>query len=132
MKNVAEQFVYNSKNLSPFAVSAEALWHAGLAPIPVGGEDGKKPLVTRFTKWEHRPGLSTIRKWIDKFPGANVGIVTGPLSGVSVVDVDSAAPLVQDQVIKRFGNTPLQTRTPRGGRHLYYRYNGEASADPII
>src|SRR5690242_14743953 len=67
----------NPKNLGPFASAAEPLWHAGLCPIPVGGEDGKKPLVAAFTKWKRRPGLGTIRKWIAKFPEANVGVVTG-------------------------------------------------------
>ena len=47
------------KDLGPFANSAENLWRVGLSPIPVGGEDGKKPLVTRFTKWKLRPGLNT-------------------------------------------------------------------------
>jgi DNA-binding XRE family transcriptional regulator len=116
-------------SLGPFAASAKVLWHAGLAPIPVGGEDGKKPLVTRFTKWKRHPGLKTILQWIRKFPEANVGIVTGPLSGVSVVEIDSADPVVQQAIVKRFGETPLQTRTPSGGCHLWYRHNGEACAD---
>src|SRR5215471_6429609 len=87
------------KDLGAFARAAETLWHAGLAPIPVGGEDGKKPLVTSFTKCKHRPGLNTIRKWIDKFPGANVGVATGPLSGVSVVDIDSVDPMLLRQIV---------------------------------
>jgi hypothetical protein len=113
----------------PFARAAEGLWRASLAPIPVGGEDGKKPLVTSFTKWRRRPGLSTIRSWIAKFPDANVGIVTGSLSGVSVIDVDSADLMVQRRMIDRFGDTPLKTRTPSGGCHLWYLHNEEASAD---
>jgi DNA-binding XRE family transcriptional regulator len=117
------------KDLGAFARAAEILWRAGLVPIPVGGEDGKKPLVTSFTKWKRRPGLSAIKKWIIKYPGTNVGVVTGPLSGVCVVDIDSAVPLVQQQMVERFGNTPLKTQTPRGGCHLWYRHNGEASAD---
>jgi Bifunctional DNA primase/polymerase, N-terminal len=118
-----------AQDLSPFAKVAETLWHAGLVPIPVGGEDGKKPLVTSFTKWKRHPGLSAIRKWIIKYPGANVGVVTGPSSGVCVVDVDSADPVVQRRMIERFGYTALKTQTPRGGCHLWYQYNGEASAD---
>jgi hypothetical protein len=117
------------KDLGAFVGAAETLWRAGLAPIPVGGKDGKKPLVTSFTKWKRRPGLNAIRKWIIKYPGANVGVVTGPLSGVCVVDIDSAVPMVQQQMVERFGNTPLTTRTPRSGCHLWYKYNGEASAD---
>jgi hypothetical protein len=62
----------DAKYLGPYAKVAETLWHAGLAPIPVGGEDGKKPLVTSFTKWRRRPSLDTIRRWIAKYPVANI------------------------------------------------------------
>src|SRR5215471_20044514 len=92
------------KDLGAFASAAETLWHAGLAPIPVGGEDGKKPLVTSFTKWKRRPGLNTISKWIEKYPNANVGVVTGPLSGISVVDIDSVDPLLQQQILEECGD----------------------------
>ncbi len=37
--------------------------------------------------------------------------------------------MVQQAIIEQFGDTPLKTRTPSGGCHLWYRYNGEASAD---
>ena len=138
MNQGAEQFArtgsepeYGAKDLGPFAGAAETLWRAGLAPIPVGGEDGKVPLVTRFTKWKRRPGLNVVRKWIVKYPAANVGVVTGPLSRVSVVDVDSADPMVQQQMVERFGDTLLKTQTPRGGCHLWYRYNGEASINLV-
>jgi hypothetical protein len=136
MNQGAEQFArtgsepeYGAKDLGPFAGAAETLWRAGLAPIPVGGEDGKVPLVTSFTKWKRRPGLKVIRKWIVKYPAANVGVVTGSLSRVSVVDVDSADPMVQQQMVEQFGDTPLKTGTSRGGLHLWYRHNGEASAN---
>lgn len=136
MNRVADQFVRSGnepanvpKYLGPFASAAEAWWRAGLAPIPTGGEDGKKPLVARFTKWSRHPGLNAIRKWIVKYPGANVGVVTGPLSDICVVDIDSAVPTLLQQIVERCGDTPLKTHTPRGGYHLWYRYNGEASAD---
>ena len=95
----------------------------------MGGENGKKPLVTHFTKWKRRPDLKTIQKWINRYSDENVGIVTGPLSGITVVDIDSADPNVQRAMIERFGDTPLKVRTPSGGCHLWYCHNGEASAN---
>jgi hypothetical protein len=109
----------------PFAENAEALWSAGLTPIPLGGDDGKQPLIRGFTKWWRRPALSTVLKWAQRHPNANVGIVTGKLSGVTIVDIDDSSNI--DEMIERFGETPLQTETPRGGRHLWYRFSGERS-----
>jgi hypothetical protein len=125
----ADELEGGPKNLGPFASAAEALRRAGLTPIPAGGEDGKRPLVTGFTKWKRRLGVNTVRKWVDKHPDANVGVVAGPLSGISVIDIDSVDPMLQQQMVERFGDTPLKTRTPSGGCHLWYQYNGEASAD---
>jgi hypothetical protein len=64
-----------------------------------------------------------IRLW----PAANIGIVTG-ISSVTVVDVDGSSDLVA-VMLARFGNTPLQTRTPSGGVHLWYRSSGERCAN---
>jgi hypothetical protein len=49
---------------------------------------------------------------------ANIGVSCGP-SGVVVVDIDD--PSVIEDLLRRFGPTPLITSTPSGGRHLWYR-----------
>src|ERR1700739_4186891 len=71
----------NSPRLSPdgpFASNAEILWRAGLTPIPLtGDEDGKPPDVRGFTQWKYPPGIETLRRWSERWPGANIGIVTG-------------------------------------------------------
>src|ERR1051326_6787268 len=101
----------------PFAGSAEILWHAGLIPIPLTGEgDGKPPSVRGFTRWKRRPSIETLGRWSERWPGCNVGIVTG--QKVTVVDIDDAR--LTENMIERFGPTPLQVTTPSGGRHLYY------------
>ena len=108
----------------PFAKSAEMLWRAGLMPIPLTGEgDGKPPKVRGFNQWKHRPRIETLRRWSDRWPSANIGIVTG--KEVVVVDLDSDNPMLVSQMVERFGPTPLQVRTPSGGYHLYYRASGE-------
>lgn len=102
----------------PFASVASQLGQLGLAVLPCGKESGKAPLVGGFTKWRCPPVESTLEKWSAKNPGANIGVSCGP-SRVVVVDIDDA-PRV-DELIERFGPTPLITRTPSGGVHLWYR-----------
>lgn len=59
----------------------------GFSLIPVNPAN-KKP----FTKWEefqkHRPTSDEISLWWKDHPKAMVGIVTGKLSGLCVVDID--------------------------------------------
>jgi hypothetical protein len=52
--------------------------------------------------------------------------VAGPRNGVTVIDIDSPDDRLVEDIQNRFGATPLQVRTPSGGRHLYYRHAGEA------
>jgi Bifunctional DNA primase/polymerase, N-terminal/Primase C terminal 1 (PriCT-1) len=56
-----------------------------------------------------------------KFADANIGVVCG-LSGIVIVDVDK--PELVAEILERFGDTPLMTRTPSGGVHLWYRKLG--------
>jgi len=111
----------------PFALAAEELWRHGLAPIPcpVHDGDGKKPGI-RFGRWRQRPNLDRVRQLVERFPDSNVAVVTGP-SRVTVVDIDNEA-LVPD-MIRRFGETPLMTKTPGGGTHLWYGSRGERCAN---
>lgn len=102
----------------PFASTAKQLRRLGLAVLPCGGETGKSPRVAGFTKWRVPPIDSTLDKWSTKNPGANIGVSCGP-SRVVVVDIDDPARF--DELIERFGPTPLIARTPSGGVHLWYR-----------
>jgi len=106
---------------TPFADAALELRNHGLAPVPLGGDDGKVPLVL-YGKWKVLPGREFLEQLVIKNTTANVGILTG-LSGVTVVDVDD--PELVDRMRIRFGNTPLVTGTPSGGAHLWYRSTGE-------
>jgi hypothetical protein len=98
----------------------------GLCPIPVGGDNDKTPLVAKFTSWSHRLSAQTLTAWAAKYPDANIGIACG-LSGVTIIDIDD--PEIIDDMIKRFGETPLITSTPSGGAHLWYRSSGERNAN---
>jgi hypothetical protein len=105
----------------PFAGSAYDLRSRGLTVLPVGGDDGKTPLV-RWRTWSRRPSAELIDKLLYRHPDANIGVICH-LSRVTVVDIDD--PSLLESMLDRFGNTPLITRTPSGGCHFWYRHAGE-------
>lgn len=101
------------------------LWDLGLSVIPVprpgGTHDGKRPIIAWKQYQQRRPTEQEIRRW---FAGpSNNAIVTGAVSGVVVVDVDSpeAVPWVKAHLVR----TPWIVKTARGW-HCYYRHPGVA------
>ena len=103
---------------SPFKEKAQKIGALGVAVFPVGGKDGKTPLIGGYTNFRFPPSQSTLAKWSEKFPNANIGLSCGP-SELVVVDIDQAG-LFSDMLI-RFGPTPIIVKTPSGGYHLWYR-----------
>jgi hypothetical protein len=99
----------------PFGDHALALHELGLAVLPCGGEDGKRPLVRGWQA--SRRSDQTVSKWVREHPEANIGVSCRP-SGIVIVDVD--APELKEVMLRRFGETRLITSTPRGGVHLWY------------
>ena len=64
-----------------------------------------------------------IREWWRRWPGANIGIVTGPESGILVLDVDGKTGEESLIDLERRGfHLPdtLTVRTGGGGQHLYF------------
>jgi hypothetical protein len=105
-----------------FAAEALHLHPLGLAPIPcAANDDGKTPAIATKGR-KRRLSADELHRLVLRFPERNVGILTG-LSRIFVVDIDQAG-LVED-MIRRFGATPLVVETPSGGIHLYYRASGE-------
>jgi len=86
---------------------------------------GKHPRI----KWRDQTKLaateSQIKEWWKRFPDSNVGIVTGKISGITVIDIDgqegirsleeAGLPLIELPV------TPT-AKTGGGGLHIIYRY----------
>jgi hypothetical protein len=98
--------------------AALAYANKGLSVIPIGND--KKPLI----KWEPhqktRATGETVRQWWKKFPGANIGIVTGTISNLFVVDCDTPASTqrIQEAIPESLA-VPCET-TPRGGMHFFF------------
>ena len=92
----------------------------GWSIIPLVGKRppnrfGWKPYQTE------RATLDEVKRWFSpsKDSFANIGIVTGAVSGITVVDCDT--PADTEWWKSHFPLTPLATYTGRGGAHLFYR-----------
>ena len=112
---------------NPYGAAAIELYRRGLFPIPCGGDDGKRPQGIKGWQRMKRPPLRVIEQMTAKHAAANVGVVMGRSSRLTVADYDD--PAQASMVRERFGDTPLETRSPRGGGHLWYRHNGEGCAN---
>ena len=88
--------------------------------FPVGAD--KKPLI----KWEpyqkKLPTEDEVKQWWSKWPDANVGIATGIISGLAVIDIDDVeigkealSDLIPDSMV-----FPI-AKTPSGGEHWYFQ-----------
>ena len=100
------------------------LWYRevmGFSIIPIIPQE-KKPQV----KWEEyqkrKADKEEIATWWNKTPEANVAIVTGEISGITVIDEDTEEGRKNlEKIFPETFITPM-VKTPRGGRHYYCRY----------
>jgi Bifunctional DNA primase/polymerase, N-terminal/Primase C terminal 1 (PriCT-1) len=70
--------------------------------------------------------LAIIREWWSLIPDANIGLATGAVSGVFVLDIDSPeAETKLHEIEAEFGLLPQTVESITGkGRHLFFRYPG--------
>lgn len=106
----------------------------GWSVIPMQPQ-GKRPLVP-WREFQHRAASAPeIEQWFRHWPEANVGIVTGQLSGLVVVDVDlrHGGPASVAQAESEHGPLPptIEALTGGGGRHLYYEHPGRRLANRV-
>jgi Bifunctional DNA primase/polymerase, N-terminal len=89
--------------------------------VPAGQPgDGKVPAIAWRTYQKRRPTAREIDTWFGAVP-MNLAVITGPVSGVVVVDADD--PEALRWLVRRLPWTPWQTQTARGF-HLWYRHPG--------
>jgi hypothetical protein len=93
--------------------------------------NGKHPLVAWRDYQRKRATPDEVRSWYAQWPNANVGIITGQISNLVVIDVDPAHKGEQSlaELTERYGALPetLTACSGGGGRHLYFA----APADPV-
>lgn len=100
-----------------------ARWYSrnGFSVIPV--KANKHPMLKTWKPFqEARADEAQVASWWQKWPDAGVAIVTGEISDLVVVDVDSA---VGHEALREFLPDSLETpiaRTPSGGYHYFFKY----------
>jgi hypothetical protein len=130
-------FLLNSAAVAPTPPNAlvhaltyvEKGWH--VFPVPPGQKKSHKS--AKFSEgrpWGATTDAKEVRRDLEHWPEANVGIVTGPKSGIFVVecdtpeghDVDGIASLAM--VVAKYGALPdtLMAESPSGSLHHYFNY----------
>lgn len=92
----------------------------GFCPIPI--KPNKKPYIVWEEFQKRRPTEDEVRQWWTKWPQAMIGIVTGSISGIDVIDTDNqeADEELQSYLSDSFV-CPTQ-RTPGGGKHYLFAH----------
>jgi hypothetical protein len=76
-------------------VNLQSYIDLGWSVIPVKGpayskdyDDSKSPLVDWAPYQKRKPTPEEVAEWIAKTPNSSVGVITGPINGIFVVDID--------------------------------------------
>lgn len=93
-------------------------WGWSILPVMPGS---KRPAVSSWTQYQKtRPTTAELKLWFED-PDMGVGVVTGELSGIVVIDEDS----YKAHGTKLELTTPLKVVSGSGGRHLYFKYTAK-------
>jgi putative DNA primase/helicase len=88
---------------------------------------GKHPRTSRGFK-DATKDPDQARRWWDKWPDANIGIPTGRVSDLLVIDIDprNAGDDSWETLIREYGSIPdtAEQVTGGGGRHIVFRDAG--------
>lgn len=88
----------------------------GFSVIPLEPR-GKKPLISWAEFQKRRASEKEVREWFKKWPDANLGIVTGNISTVAVVDLDGPEGIAFACRLNLSSNITSLTGE---GKHLWY------------
>jgi len=101
----------------------------GISVIPIRPDIDpaeKKALKRPYIPWadfqKRRATPDEIRSWAAKYPRAMLGIVTGEISGILIIDCDTQEGYEAIQKLLPDALLLPVARTPRGGWHLWFIY----------
>lgn len=106
----------------------------GWSVIPIEPR-GKRPLI----RWEacqyRRAEVTEVADWFQRWPDANLAVVTGLVSALVVLDLDPrrGADAALTGLERAHGALPetVESQTGGGGRHLYFAHPGEVVPDRV-
>ena len=113
--------------MGPFREAAQATseyLRLGWSVVPIRPR-AKLPLIA-WEQYQHRrAGENEIAEWFRRWPDAGVGIVTGSISHVVVLDIDPRHGGEESLAVLEHANGSLpstsEAETGGGGRHIYFR-----------
>lgn len=94
---------------------------SGWSILPVK-PDEKRPYMANWLQYTRtRATKDMVNNWFASLSGAGVGVVTGRISNMVVLDVESWCPVPVDELLKKYP-TQMIARSGGGGYHLFYQY----------
>lgn len=94
---------------------------SGWSVLPVRPEE-KRPYMANWLQYmKTRAPKAMVESWFTNLVGAGVGVVTGRISNMVVLDVESDCPYPIDELLKKYP-TQMVARSGGGGYHLFYQY----------
>jgi hypothetical protein len=106
--------------------SARQYQRLGLSVIPVGRD--KHPLVEWKPYQDESPHTDQVDEWWTKWPEANIGTVTGKVSGLVVLDADGPPGLASLKALHTPAKTWVsRTGRPEGGWQQFFRHPGHST-----
>lgn len=101
-------------------IEADHLCSCGKTVCPSPGKHPRLPSWTRYQ--QEIASEEQVRQWWGQWPLANVGIATGRVSGIVVVDIDPAHG--GDASLLDIDTKTVTCLTGGGGEHYYYAHPG--------
>jgi len=94
---------------------------SGWSILPVKPEE-KRPFMTNWLQYTKvRADNNMVYNWFRSLSNAGIGVVTGKISNIIVLDVESYCKISLEELLNKYP-TQMYSKTGSGGYHLFYQY----------